>query len=541
MKKEDILANCIDEIRAGKSTIEDCLARYPHLSDELRPLLKLALGIQAEEVTPSSEFKQRARKRLLEAMQPSVVPTEPRRLDIFGWLKPLARRTAVAIVVAALLVGGGATAYAAQESMPDEVLYPMKIATEKARLVVTPSDVGKAGLHIAFAECRVQEMAEMGRRGRVEEVTMLATALDYHLEQVKGLIEVVSAQDVDIYELGVRLEQSATQQLGVLEATLDEVPEEVKPCMVQALETSGEEYCTAIEVVASTAPAPMLVAGMGTIQICATDPPPPEADSVLVEVDEIEIHRVAGSESEWLTIVGEPVTFDLLVIDEVQKFLGTQEVPGGTYTQLRFIITKATVIVDDEEHDVSVPSGKLRLLRPFQIEEGEITFVLLDFDGGESLHITGGGNYMLKPKVNLLVPPTGEIDEDEEEDEEEEEVEVEEEMKETKVEIEGTIASFSETELVLVVAGQEVVVTLDELTEIEGDLEEGARVEVEVVAEDGVFLATEVEVEVGEQEQEREREREQEGEEEVKVEVEEQERVRTEEGKGGEEHGEEED
>jgi len=55
-----------------------------------------------------------------------------------------------------------------------------------------------------------------------------------------------------------------------------------------------------------------------------------------------------------------------------------------------------------------------------------------------------------------------------------------------------------------------VVITLDELTEIEGDLEEGARVEVWAVAEDGVFLATEVEVEVGEQEQEREREQERE-------------------------------
>jgi len=392
--------------------------------------------------------------------------------------------------------------------------------------------VGKAGLHIAFAERRVQEMAEMGRRSRVEELTMLATALDYHLEQAKGLIEVVSAQDVDIYELGVRLEQSATQQLDVLEATLDEVPEEVKPSMVQALETSGEEYGTAIEVVASTAPAPMLVAGVGTIQIRATDPPPPEADSVLLEVDEIEIHRVAGPESEWLTIVGEPITFDLLVIGEVQKFLGSQEVPDGTYTQLRFIITKATVIVDDEEHDVVVPSGKLRLVRPFQIEEGEMTLVLLDFDGGKSLHMTGGGKYMLRPKVNLLVPPTGEIDEDEEEDEEEEEVG--EEMKETKVEIEGTIASFSETELVLVVAGQEVVITLDALTEIEGDLEEGARVEVEAVAEDGVFLATEIEVEE-EEEQEREKERERERE---RVEAEEE---QIEEEKAREEHGEEED
>ena len=522
MKKEDILANCIDEILAGKSTVEDCLARYPHLSDELRPLLEIALGIQTEEVTPSPEFRQRARKRLLEAMQPAVAPTERRGVDIFGWLKPLARRTAVAIVVAALLVGGGATAYAAQDSMPDEVLYPVKMATEKARLAVIPSEAGKAGLHIAFAEHRVQEMVEMCRRGRVEEMPGLATAVDYHLEQAQGLMGIASAEGIDIYELGVRLEQSAFQQLGVLESTLDEVPEETKPAIVQALETSGEEYATAIEAVASIGPVvsaaprateePMmmvteeeaiLMADMGTIQIRATDPPPPEADSVLVEVGEIEIHRVAGPETAWLTIVGEPVTFDLLVIGEVQKFLGSQEVPDGTYTQLRFAINEATVTVGGEEHDVVVPSGKLKLVRPFQVEKGEITLVLLDFDGVESLHVTGGGQFILRPKVNLLVPPTVEVDEDEGE-EEEEEVE---EIKETKVEIEGTIASFSETELLLVVAGEEVVITLDALTEIEGDLEEGAWAEVKAVAEDGVFLAMEVEVEVGEQERGREREK----------------------------------
>ncbi len=494
MKKEDILAHCIDEIRAGKCTVEDCLARYPHLSDELRPLLKIALGIQPEEAIPSPEFKRRARKRLLEAMQPPVVPTERRRLDIFGWLKPLAKRTVIAIIVVALVAGNSATAYAAQESMPGEVLYPMKMATEKARLVLTPSDVGKAGLHIAFAERRVQEMAEMGRRGKAEEVTKLATALYYHLEQAKGLMEIAGAEGIDIHDLRVRLEQSAIQQLGVLEATLDEVSEEVKLSMVRALETSGEEYGTVIEVVASAAPTPMLVTGMGTIQIRATDPPPPEADSVLVEVGEIEIHRVAGPESGWLTIVGEPVTFDLLKIDEVQKFLGSQEVPDGTYTQLRFLINKATVTVDGEEHDVIVPSGKLRLVRPFQVEEGEITVVLLDFDGVGSLHVTGGGKFMLKPKVNLLVPPTGKGAEDEEEAEEGEEVEEEEEIKKTRVEVEGTIARFSETELVLVVAGQEVVITLDESAKAKGNLEDGSWVEVEVVEEDGSFLATEMKI-----------------------------------------------
>ena len=242
MKKEDILANCIDEILAGKCTLADCLARYPHISDELRPLLQVALSIQSEDVTPSPEFKQRARNRLLEAMQSPIAPVEHRMIDIFGWLKPaaLARRAVVAIIIATVLVGGSGIAYAAQGSMPDSVLYPVKIATEKARLALTPSSADKAGIYIAFAERRVQEMVEMGRKGKAEEMTKLITALDYHLEQAQVLIEFISIEGGDTHNIRIILEQSATRQLSVLEDTLDEVSEQMKPSFDQVLMASVE-------------------------------------------------------------------------------------------------------------------------------------------------------------------------------------------------------------------------------------------------------------------------------------------------------------
>ena len=42
MKKEEILAICIEEIRSGKSAVEDCIRRYPALEKELRALLEIA-------------------------------------------------------------------------------------------------------------------------------------------------------------------------------------------------------------------------------------------------------------------------------------------------------------------------------------------------------------------------------------------------------------------------------------------------------------------------------------------------------------------
>ncbi|MEE9400268.1 MAG: hypothetical protein V3V23_08370, partial [Dehalococcoidales bacterium] len=67
MKKEHIIIKCIDDILAGKCTLEDCQAQYPKLGEQLRTLLKIASSIQPERAVPSPEFRHRARNRLLEA------------------------------------------------------------------------------------------------------------------------------------------------------------------------------------------------------------------------------------------------------------------------------------------------------------------------------------------------------------------------------------------------------------------------------------------------------------------------------------------
>ena len=54
MKKEEILAICIDEIQSGRSTIEDCIRRYPAVGKELRSLLEIALCLKPDDTVPSA-------------------------------------------------------------------------------------------------------------------------------------------------------------------------------------------------------------------------------------------------------------------------------------------------------------------------------------------------------------------------------------------------------------------------------------------------------------------------------------------------------
>ncbi len=69
-KFEEILTQCIDDIKAGRCDIEECLKRYPSLRNRLEPLLTLALEIQPPPVVePSAGFKIRARVQLMEQIQ----------------------------------------------------------------------------------------------------------------------------------------------------------------------------------------------------------------------------------------------------------------------------------------------------------------------------------------------------------------------------------------------------------------------------------------------------------------------------------------
>jgi hypothetical protein len=58
---------------------------------------------------------------------------------------------------------------------------------------------------------------------------------------------------------------------------------------------------------------------------------------------------------------------------------------------------------DDEPPEVILPSGELKLVRPFTIETGVTTTLLLDFIAAESIVVTGAGKIIFKPVVHLSI------------------------------------------------------------------------------------------------------------------------------------------
>jgi hypothetical protein len=160
MKKEEILANCIEEIRSGKSTVEDCTKRYPHLNKELQSLLEVALFLKPDEITPSSQFKERAKMHLFDEIQP-VGASSSR--NFWPWHMMAPAKVALASVligVFVLVIAGGSTVYAAQSSLPGDALYPVKQGVENFQLAITTNPTAKADLHLKFAQRRIDEVQQ---------------------------------------------------------------------------------------------------------------------------------------------------------------------------------------------------------------------------------------------------------------------------------------------------------------------------------------------------------------------------------------------
>jgi len=180
------------------------------------------------------------------------------------------------------------------------------------------------------------------------------------------------------------------------------------------------------------APAPTPAEEWGIIEVRVTDPPPADVTSAVVTLTNIEIHREG---SGWETISDAPPSFDLMTVIGVEEILGSENVMAGSFTQIRMDVTEVVVTIDEYPDPISaeVPSGKLKIVRPFKVEGGVKTVLTLDFNGEKSLILpgkdieTGKERALFKPVVKLLIEHEEEVGEGEQEREEEREREREEE------------------------------------------------------------------------------------------------------------------
>jgi heat shock protein HslJ len=142
------------------------------------------------------------------------------------------------------------------------------------------------------------------------------------------------------------------------------------------------------------------LSGTGTVEFRATDAPPKDISHIWVTTDKIEVHKADADEDTWVTVVNQEQTFNLVAIQDAEVFLGEEEVAVGQYTQIRLDVTEVIVTIDGEDITARLPSGKLKVVRPWEVKPGEKTILTLDFEADKFVVVTGK-TAQVKPVIKL--------------------------------------------------------------------------------------------------------------------------------------------
>ena len=181
-KLDDILNECLERVLLSGESIDECLQSYPEYIDELRPLLNTVISArQVSEIEPRQEFKASARYQFQQALREKTARQSRR---FFNWQPAW---SAVVASIATFILVSGVTVGAAGNSMPDQPLYPVKLATEQFQLAVTRSPLSKAELYAELADKRVAEIVYLADKDKPDVIEATTRRLDTNLEKIAVL------------------------------------------------------------------------------------------------------------------------------------------------------------------------------------------------------------------------------------------------------------------------------------------------------------------------------------------------------------------
>jgi len=246
-KFEDILVQCIEDIKAGRSSIEDCLDRYPSMRGQLEPLLRIALAIPGPlDVKPSPAFKLKARVWLMDQIHGRQAARRWPWLRHEGQITPVpyikrfstSMAGVILVVVLAVSALGAGTAYASQASLPGDTLYPLKLATEQAGMILSLDGAARAERALSFANKRMREMEALAQKGRSQDLELAVEQYGYAINITLSMIEQAADRGVATENITALVAEATARHLSVLDEVWDVVPEEAKAAVAHGRNVS---------------------------------------------------------------------------------------------------------------------------------------------------------------------------------------------------------------------------------------------------------------------------------------------------------------
>ena len=159
------------------------------------------------------------------------------------------KRVAVILAIILTLSALGGTVYAAQDSLPGDALYSVKLGIEGVTMMLGGDDVARAERALSFADKRVREMVALTEKGRPEDLGLTVEKYCYALNMSGARMEEALGNGGPLAgDIAALVAEATAQHLSVLDGVYDMVPDEAKPAMARAMEESLKCYQRAIHV-----------------------------------------------------------------------------------------------------------------------------------------------------------------------------------------------------------------------------------------------------------------------------------------------------
>lgn len=148
------------------------------------------------------------------------------------------RVSAVLALIFVLILGSSVTTAWADRSLPGDILYSVKITTEKVQISLTPDKEAKTKLKVEFAGKRIQEAKQISQKND-QSVEQKAANIKNSLENYKGSIKEVDsdlsdmAQQKDDPKKTVEVASMVTNQVDGFSQTLKDSQEDLKSVVGQ--------------------------------------------------------------------------------------------------------------------------------------------------------------------------------------------------------------------------------------------------------------------------------------------------------------------
>ena len=168
----------------------------------------------------------------------------------FSQRKYALQAAVILLLIVSIVVGSTGVGLAAQNALPGEPLYPVKLALEQVELLTTFDLAKEIRLHVAFAQNRLSEVGQLLLEGNYALIPGTLARFESHITQAVQKLEVLAIQDADkARDVASMVHSVLIDQAIVLRGISSLVPQNLEPQLASALSVAASSATVVADVV----------------------------------------------------------------------------------------------------------------------------------------------------------------------------------------------------------------------------------------------------------------------------------------------------